>query len=290
MRIAYFDAFAGIAADMVLGAFISAGINVNQVQEELRKIGIGKVDIQLSTVVRSNIAATKVNVAKGRDGNDLVHLGESHELIQASNKHAGFGESQDSARSKGRSYLEIRNLIECSGLSHNVKQRSLSVLEHLARAEMVIHNSKEEEIHFHEVGSIESILEIVGVSTCLELSRVEAVYTCPIRVGSGGFIKAQHGILPIPTPATLEILKGYPIILDDTPYEMTTPTGAAIVKAFSRGVIEPMHLEVEKIGYGAGTREFEKMPGLLRIMIGNACFNDNKVKSMSKMDLEPKSH
>lgn len=260
MKIAYFDAFAGISSDMALGAFISAGIDLNQVEEELQKMNVGKIDISISNVVRSNISATKVNLVV--NNNDLIN---SHE----------------------RSYLDIASLIKRSHLSENVKRRSLAVFELLARAETRIHNSRVEEVHFHEVGAIDSILEIVGTSICLELSKVKAVYTSPIRVGSGGFIEAHHGTLPIPTPAALEILKGYPIILDDMPFEMTTPSGAAIVRAFSSGVMEPMLIEVEDIGYGAGTKEFWKVPSLLRIIIGNLKIQNSEMDSISKIGVEP---
>ncbi|MGC8593997.1 MAG: LarC family nickel insertion protein [Candidatus Kryptoniota bacterium] len=286
MRIAYFDAFAGISGNMVLGAFISAGINVNQVKEELRKLNQGEIEIHLSTVVQSNISAIRADVAV--NGN-MEHVTDSTDLpglIAGVDYSTRLDKDEAYLHSEGRSYLEIKNLIQNSQLSENVKKRSLTVFKHLARAEMRIHNSSEEEIHFHEVGSVYSIAEIVGVSACIELSGVEAIYTSPIMVGSGGFVKAQHGVLPIPTPATIEILKGYPIILDDMPYEMTTPTGAAIVRAFSRGVIRPMYVEVESIGYGAGTKEFKKIPGLLRIMIGNICVHDGQPDLVTKVNVE----
>ncbi|HEX9156494.1 MAG TPA: LarC family nickel insertion protein, partial [Syntrophales bacterium] len=124
-------------------------------------------------------------------------------------------------------------------------------------------------VHFHEVGALDSIVDIVGTAICLEIAGIERVYSSPVKLGSGGLITTQHGIMPAPAPATLEILKDYPTVLTTIPHELTTPTGAAIVKALSYGVLADEQLSVQSVGYGAGTKEFAEMPNFLRVVIGD---------------------
>ncbi|MGO9481484.1 MAG: nickel pincer cofactor biosynthesis protein LarC, partial [Candidatus Kryptoniota bacterium] len=152
--------------------------------------------------------------------------------------------------------------------SDYVKLKSLAIFLKLAEAESKVHDTTIDKIHFHEVGAVDSIIDIVGTAVCLELSRVEDVFTSPVRVGSNGYIEAKHGILPVPAPAALEILKEYPVVFNDLPYELTTPTGAAIVAALSKGVLKNRPIKIEKIGYGAGTRDLGRLPNLLRVVIG----------------------
>jgi len=125
-----------------------------------------------------------------------------------------------------------------------------------------------EKVHFHEVGALDSIVDIVGCAIGLDLLGIDRVYTSPVKLGSGGFVETQHGKLPLPGPATMEILKGYPVVLTDIPFELTTPTGAAIVKAMSSGVIASEKIRVNAIGYGSGTHEIPMVPNLLRLMVG----------------------
>jgi uncharacterized protein (TIGR00299 family) protein len=138
----------------------------------------------------------------------------------------------------------------------------------IAEAEAAVHGTTAEKIHFHEVGALDSSVDIVGTAICLETLGIEAVYSSPVKLGSGGVITTQHGIMPTPAPATLEILKGYPVVMTGFPHELTTPTGAAIVKALSRGVLRDERLRVGAIGYGAGTKEFPEIPNLLRVVVG----------------------
>ncbi len=264
MKIAYFDTFAGIAGDMVLGAFVSAGLDSNKIMEELSKLNLGEVQLRVSSVVRSGINASKVEVVVsgqvervndlGREINTRVHVREEN--------HSNGGH--------GRSYHDIKRLIEDSGLSSFVKSKALSVFLKLAEAEAKIHNTDVDKIHFHEVGAFDSIVDIVGAAICLELSNIESVFTSPIRLGSAGYIEAKHGVLPVPAPATVEILKGYPVVFNDVPFELTTPTGAALVAALSKGVLRESPIKVERIGYGAGTRDLGRLPNLLRIVIGES--------------------
>lgn len=263
MRIAYFDTFAGIAGDMLLGAFISSGVDVTQLMDEIKKLNLGDVVLRVNKIVRSGITATKVNVVVSGQVEEVADLGPDVHGHQ--HRH---NDSHGHEHTHGRSYLEIKDLIERSDLSSSVKAKSLAVFRILADGEAKTHDTTPDKIHFHEVGAIDSIVNIVGTAICLDLSGVDAVFTSPIRLGSNGYVEAQHGVLPVPSPAALEILKDYPVVFNDLPYELTTPTGAAIVKALSKGVLKDKPVEIEKIGYGAGTRDLGRLPNLLRVVIG----------------------
>jgi len=262
VKIAYFDAFAGIAGDMVLGAFVSAGADVKQLTNELAKLNLGNVELQVGKIVRSGITATKVNVVVSGE------VEKVHDLVTDVHKQSHKHEKLHSHHEHGRTYLEIKFLIENSSLSDFVKSKSLAIFLKLAEAEAKIHDTTLDKIHFHEVGAVDSIVDIVGTAICLEITCIDGVFTSPIRLGSGGYIQAQHGVLPVPAPATVEILRDYPVVLNDVPFELTTPTGAAIVSTLSKGVLKNEPIEIEKVGYGAGTRELERLPNLLRLVIG----------------------
>jgi uncharacterized protein (TIGR00299 family) protein len=238
VKIAYFDTIAGISGDMVLGAFVSAGLPLKELRQELEQLSVQGFELQESHVERSGIVAVKLDV-----------------LITAQPKYH-------------RHLKDIIEMIEKSGLSPLVKERSRKVFEQIAEAEAKIHNTTIEKIHFHEVGALDSLVDVVGAAICLEKFGIDRVYTSAVKLGSGGFIAAEHGQLPTPTPAALEILKGYPTVLTAIKEELTTPTGAAIVKALSRGTLAHERIRVEKIGYGAGARNLGETPNLLRVLIG----------------------
>ena len=268
MRIAYFDTFAGIAGDMLLGAFVSAGLDINQLRARIAKLNLGIVELTSETVARSGITASKVNVIVGGKVETVVDLGSNvRDHAHTHGEHHDHHGTSTHER-QGRSYLEIKHLIEVSTLSDFVKSKSLAIFLKLAEAEANIHDSTVDKIHFHEVGAVDSIVDIVGSAICLEIMGIESVFTSPIRLGSGGYIEAQHGVLPVPAPAAVEILKGYPVLFNDIPYELTTPTGAAIVSALSKGTLKDKPIEIERIGYGSGTRDLGRLPNLLRVVIG----------------------
>ena len=239
MKIAYFDTIAGISGDMALGALVNAGVPFDELNKELQALGIGGFDLQARHIERNGMVATKVDVVISEQPHYHQHI------------------------------KDIEELIEKSSLTNNVKERSKKIFREVAIAESKVHNIAIEKVHFHEVGAIDSLIDIVGVSICLEKLGIQAVYSSPIKVGSGGTVKSQHGALPVPTPATMEILKDYPILLTDVPFELTTPTGAAIIKALSHGILTAEKIQVSAIGYGAGEREIEQLPNLLRVFIGN---------------------
>lgn len=237
MRVAYFDTIGGISGDMVLGAFVSAGISLDELREELQKLSLVGVELQASHVERSGIIAVKIDVTISSQPKYHRHL------------------------------KDILELIERTEFSTRVKQTAKKVFQEIAIAEAKVHNTSVEKIHFHEVGGLDSIVDVVGTAICLEKFSIDRVYSSPVKLGSGGFIEGAHGRLPIPTPATVEILKNYPTILTDIDAELTTPTGAAIIKALSSGILSEERLIVEKVGYGAGSRDLEDVPNLLRVII-----------------------
>lgn len=239
MKIAFFDTIAGISGDMTLGAFISAGLSIDTLIENLKKLKLSGYEISARHVDRNGITAIKVDV-------DIVE------------------------QPKYKRHLsDINRLIEESDLSDFVKNTSKNIFHEIAVAEAKVHNSTVEKAHFHEVGAVDSLIDIIGASIALEYFQVEGVYSSPVKIGHGGFIKTQHGVMPIPSPATIEILKGYPTILTEINFELTTPTGAAIIKALSKGVLTTEQLRISAIGYGSGSVELESIPNLLRVMIGD---------------------
>jgi pyridinium-3,5-bisthiocarboxylic acid mononucleotide nickel chelatase len=238
MKICYFDTIGGISGDMTLGAFVSAGFRFDALLEELKKLGLQGFELEANHVERNGIVATKIDV-----------------VISEQPKYH-------------RHYADIVTLIDRSPLSSSIKECAKKIFYEIAVAEAKVHNSTLEKVHFHEVGAIDSLVDIVGTAICLDYFGIDAVFSSPVKVGNGGFVNSQHGALPVPTPATMEILKGYPTVLTDVPQELATPTGAAIIKACSRGVLDVERLKVSAIGYGAGSRELEKIPNLLRILVG----------------------
>ncbi|HXG00134.1 MAG TPA: nickel pincer cofactor biosynthesis protein LarC [Bacteroidota bacterium] len=238
MKIAYLDTVGGIAGDMTLAAFVSAGLSLDELQSELKKLPLDGFELIGKHVMRNSISAVQIDVV-------ISHAPHYHRHLK-----------------------DINALIDTSELSPRVKDTAKSIFYVIGEAEAKIHNTTLEKIHFHEVGALDSIVDIVGVAICLEKFGIECVYTSPIRLGSGGLIATQHGTMPTPAPATVEILKGYPTVLTDIPEELTTPTGAAIVRALSSGLLRDETLRIDAIGYGAGTKEIPRIPNLLRVVVG----------------------
>ena len=239
MKIAYLDTIAGISGDMTLGAFISAGVSVDALRAELGKLRLSGFELTAKPIQRNSISAVKVNV-----------------IISDAPKYH-------------RHLSDINTIIEQSDLSKLVKDQAKRIFHEVAIAEAKVHNSTIEKVHFHEVGAIDSLVDIVGTAICMEQLGIEGVFSSPVKLGNGGIINTQHGAMPIPTPATAEILKGYAVVLTDIPFELTTPTGAAIIKALSKGTLTFEQIRVQSIGYGAGSRELAELPNLLRVVIGD---------------------
>ncbi len=236
MKIAYFDTFSGISGDMVIGAFLNAGFSLSELESELQKLKLKDFKLSQRIVQKSAISASLFAV---------LYEGHHH----------------------SRSLKDIVKLISESELSEKVKDVSLKIFNTLGYAEAKIHNVALDEVHFHEIGAIDSIIDIVGAAICFEKFEIERIFSSAIPLGSG-FVETQHGKMPIPAPATLEILKNYPVKFTEIPFELTTPTGAAIIASGSKGLLFEKNFNVERIGFGAGTKDIPNIPNLLRLVIG----------------------
>ncbi len=237
MTCAYLDCFAGISGDMFLGALIDLGMPVDFLETELKKLPLNGFRIKTSPEQRMGISGSRVRV-----------------LANKEDRHA-------------RDYSSIRNLIEESPLSDFVKELSLKIFGRLAEVEARIHNTPVESVHFHELGGIDTIVDIVGAAIGLEWHGIETITASEVPTGKG-FVTCAHGTLPVPAPATIALLAGVPTYGTDIPHELVTPTGASILAstANSFGPMPPM--VVDRIGYGVGSRELESIPNLLRIILG----------------------
>jgi len=268
MTIAYFDTVAGISGDMTLGAFIDAGVPLQHLRDELSKLSVEGYSLETKKVERNAISAVKFDVVLDA-GRAASHAHAHENGGHAGHGHTGEHHSHHDHAHDSRSLQDILSLIVRSGLNSRVRERASKIFSIIGEAEAKIHSTTPEKVHFHEVGAVDSIVDVVGASICLEYLGVEAVYSSPVKLGSGGFVETRHGRMPIPAPATVEILRGYPTVLTDIPSELTTPTGAGIIKALSKGELSMEALRVSSIGYGCGSREIPQVPNLLRVFIGS---------------------
>jgi len=252
VRIAYFDCFSGISGDMTLGALVDAGANFDELKQELKKLDIHEYEITAQKITKRGIAATEITVTVSTEQNALSHHTEDHH----------------SKGHHGRSYADIKRLIESSELASRVKERALAVFRRLGEAEAKIHNVDLESIHFHEIGSVDAIVDVVGTSICLELLGIEKVYSSPMPTFYGN-VEIAHGMFPLPAPATVEILKDVPWRNLGIEGELVTPTGAAIVAALAEGFGPMPSMNIQSIGYGAGKKDFG-IPNVLRVMVGSS--------------------
>ena len=266
MRIAYLDCFSGISGDMFLGALIDAGVSPQIFERTVAALNVGaKLDI--SRVNRSGISATKVDVIEthplglGRGVHPHSHK-HSHDHQHEDDPHA-----HDHGRHHGRGLTEIREIIGKAGLSETVRKTAISIFEKLGDAEAKIHNVPVEKIHFHEVGAVDAIVDIVGAAVGAEALRVDEIVCSPLNVG-GGTVQCAHGTFPVPAPATVELLKGAPVYSSGIEAELVTPTGAAIVATLVKRFESFPAMKIEKSGYGAGSRDFPGQANVLRITVG----------------------
>jgi len=237
MTIAYFDCFSGISGDMTLGAIVDAGISMESLRAELSRLNLAGYELTAEKVMRSGIAATKVHVISDREDQKPRHLSD------------------------------ILEIIDRSSLKASIKEKSSRIFTRLADAEAKIHLTKRNSIHFHEVGALDSIVDIVGAAIGLELLGITEVRSSAVNVGSGT-VQTSHGLLPIPAPATAEMLKGIPVYQSATQFELATPTGAAIISTLgtSFGLLPSMR--VDRVAYGAGEKDFAGKPNVLRLILG----------------------
>jgi uncharacterized protein (TIGR00299 family) protein len=249
MKLLYLDCFAGISGDMFLGALLDLGVSEDALRAELSKLQLPGYQISSRRVVKQNISATKFDVI----------------TLEDSTPHRGVATTHH----QHRGYAEIIAMIEKSGLSEAVRERAERVFRRIGEAEAKIHGIPLEKVHFHEIGAVDSIVDVVGACIAVEALGVDEIQASPPRLGSG-FVETAHGRFPVPAPATLELLKGIPVQSSSDPVELVTPTGAALLAEFCTKFGPMPAMSIEKIGYGAGSRDLEKAPNVLRAVLGVA--------------------
>jgi uncharacterized protein (TIGR00299 family) protein len=235
MRIAYFDCFTGVSGDMILGALIDAGADLHKLESELGKLKISGFTLKAEKTTRRGLSGTRF-------------------FVDADHSHAE------------RHLTDIEKIMDNSGLADDIKAKAKSIFRDLAHVEAKIHNTNPGDVHFHEIGGLDSIVDVVGSLIVMKMLGIETMYASRIPVGTG-FVECDHGVLPLPAPATLELLKGIPVYASSIDKELVTPTGIAILKHVVQSFGTIPEMKIERIGYGAGSRDL-KIPNLLRVWIG----------------------
>ncbi len=273
MKILYYDCFSGISGDMNLGALLDLGIEKEYLIEELSKLNLDGYEIKVSRGIRKGIEGTKVDVNLHQHHHEHLHndVEEGHSIGHIGDNHNHH---------EHRNLKDIEGIIEGSDLKSKIKELSMEMFMKVARAEAKVHGKPLYEIHFHEVGAMDSIVDIVGAAICLNYLNVDKIMSSSVELG-GGFVKCAHGLIPVPAPATVEILKGIPVKFGAVPFETTTPTGAAILAANVDEFKDDNNFIVNKIGYGIGNRDTE-IPNVLRVMLVEQ--GNKKVKHINKSE------
>ncbi|MFY9557694.1 MAG: nickel pincer cofactor biosynthesis protein LarC [Blastocatellia bacterium] len=248
MRAVYFDCFAGVSGDMIVGALLDLGVDLESLRQPLLSLGLKGYEIKSHRVYRSGISATKFDV--------VVELNEQ----------------------PARTLADIRSMILGSSVPGKVKDYAVRVFERLAEAEARAHGTTPDAVHFHEVGAVDSIIDIVGAMIGFELLGIERFFCSPLRIGSGS-VETQHGRLPVPAPATVELLRDAAVYAGELEGEFVTPTGAAIVATLCEVSGAMPRMTLTRVGYGAGSRDPEGFPNALRLMLGKMDERPGNVQS-----------
>ena len=287
LTVLYFDCFSGASGDMILGALIDAGVKLDDVRHALGSLAIAPDTVWTEPVVRAGIRATRFNVrgeAHPADGHhehehhqEHAHAsaephrhaaGESHRHSEAdSHRRASVESPRHESAHSHRTLAEIFRLIDASALSGAAKDRTKHLFTVLGEAEAAIHGTSLKRVHLHEVGALDSIIDIAGTVFALEQLGVDRIVSSPLNVG-GGTIHGAHGHYPVPAPATMRLLKGTPVYSGSEKVELVTPTGALLVTSYASQFGPIPAMRVDRIGYGAGTRDFPQSPNVLRVLIG----------------------
>jgi len=299
MRIAYLECFSGMSGDMFLGALIDAGVSPQLLEDAVAALNVG-ARLEISRVVRSGISATKVDVWVGgekdlprqeygerqHDPEDHQHLHDGHHAFEhLAHSHLASGEISQAevpapqqhthtrehshSHNHGRGLTEIRLLISAASISDGTKKTAIAIFEALGRAEAKIHDTSVESVHFHEVGAVDAMVDIVCAAVGAEALGVEEFICSPLNVG-GGAVQCAHGTFPVPAPATVELLAHAPVYSSGLQAELVTPTGAAIVKTLTSRFAAFPEMKIEKSGYGAGSRDFPGHPNVVRLTLGQS--------------------
>jgi uncharacterized protein (TIGR00299 family) protein len=298
MRIAYLECFSGMSGDMFLGALVDAGVSPRLLQETVAALDVSAelgARLEISRVVRSGINATKVDVYSHGE-KDLPREeyleqqrehDHEHEHHQPEHSHSHAGQvsrtkpalslskgvsapdehEHSHGHSHGRGLTEIRQIISRAAISESGKKTAIAIFEALGAAEAKIHNTSIESVHFHEVGAVDAIVDIVCAAVGAEALGVDEIVCSPLNVG-GGTVQCAHGAFPVPAPATVELLKDAPVYSSGVQAELVTPTGAAIVKTLASRFTAFPEMKIEKSGYGAGSKDFSGHPNVVRLTVG----------------------
>lgn len=245
MKIAYFDCFSGISGDMTVGALLDAGLKIETLETELKKIGLTGYQLEADKVAKKGISATQFKVKIKEEGVE-------------------------------RRFKDILTILKKSKLDEEIKKEVIRIFFNIAQVESKIHQKDMDEIHFHEIGGLDSIIDITSTVIGIKILGIEEIYSSALPLGKG-FVECAHGIIPVPAPATLELLKNIPTYGGGIESEMITPTGAAIISSLAKSFGERPLMEIERIGYGAGEKEFN-IPNLLRISIGEKRLKGEQLK------------
>ena len=245
MKIVYFDCFSGISGDMTVGALLDAGLKLETLEKELKKLGLTGYQLEAKKVVKKGISATQFKVNVKEKGVE-------------------------------RRFKDILDILENSKLDEEIKKEIKKIFFNIAQAESKIHRKDIDKIHFHEIGGLDSIIDIASAVIGIKTLGIEKIHSSTLPVGRG-FVKCAHGVIPVPAPATLELLKNIPTYSGGVESEMITPTGAGIIGTLAKSFGERPLMKVERIGYGAGEKEFT-IPNLLRVSIGEKILRDENLK------------
>ncbi len=240
-RTVYFDCFSGISGDMVLGALVDLGVDLKTIRKGLAELGVKGYKLTSHRATRNGISGTKVDVV----------------IERSTKKH----------HHHSRSYNDIKKLIKKSDLPEKVKLDAIEIFHRIGKAEAQVHRTTLNKIHFHEVGAVDSIVDIVGGALGMSLLNADQIYSSPLNTGEG-MVKCAHGTLPVPAPATLKLLKGIPCYSNGIKKELTTPTGAALIGYYAEEFRSQPNMIIQDAGYGAGGHELKDGPNLLRVVLG----------------------
>ncbi len=240
MIISYLNCFSGISGDMFLGSLVDAGVDGAALQQELAKLGIAGYELSIRPVTRCGIAATKVDVILDRE-----------------------------SKAEARTWKDIVEIAQFASLTPQMKERGLHIFRGLFEAEAKVHGKPFDAIHLHELGAVDCLVDIFGTVIGLSLLGIERLCVSPVNVGSGT-VKTSHGVLPVPAPATVELLKGYPVYSSGVSCELTTPTGAALLKGLGAVPSPCPEMTIVQTGYGAGNKDFSDSPNVLRLITGES--------------------
>ncbi|MGM0415122.1 MAG: LarC family nickel insertion protein [Bacillota bacterium] len=288
-NILYFDINSGISGDMTIGALLDLGVDQEKFREELAKLNLDEYNLEITSQKKNGITGTDFKVILNENGcnckdnndsdkkhnccndNSRHHDHSHNHNHDHENNHSHFHDhehhdhedSHSHGHSHNRNFNDIKKLINDSSLSDSIKELSINIFEKVARAEAKVHDKDIGEVHFHEVGAVDSIVDIVGTAILIEILNPDHIYSSKIPLGTG-FVNADHGNIPVPAPATIEILKDVPVYSNGIKSELVTPTGAAIIKTLAEAYMPLPELNINKIGYGTGKKDLE-ITNVLRV-------------------------